>query len=168
MERSQRFIKHNLQYFMLRLSTKEDVAKVSALWTKVASIISIGTEKADGVGIFFKSHIEVIKYREPGRILLIDCFHRNIKLRVINLYTPPDNKAKVRIFRKLHELLMVKYFIFVVCGNFNAYRDGKDRIPQQSIEMTKEKRAQMSEECNMKDVFRVKVDFTRFDKNIKQ
>lgn len=143
------------------------------MWTKATRIIAIVTDKADGVGIFFKSHIEVIKYRKPERILLIDCFNRNIKLRVINLYTPPDNTAKVRIFRKLHDLLMVGYFT-VVCGDFNAYTVGKDKIPQQPIQMTKEKRAQikMSEECDMKNVFRVlhpdKVDFTRFNNNIKQ
>lgn len=53
------------------------------------------------------------------------------------------------------------------------YSDGEDRIPQQPLKMTKEKRTliKMSEECGMKDVFRVlhpvKVDFTRFD-NINQ
>lgn len=49
-------------------------------------------------------------------------FYWNIKLRVINLYTLLDNTATVRIFRKVHELLMVGYFT-VVCVAFNAYTD---------------------------------------------
>lgn len=78
----------------LILRTKEDVAKVSALWTKATSIISIGTDKADGVGIFFKSHIEVIKYREPGRIFLIDCFFRILSWELLTCIPHPTTQLK--------------------------------------------------------------------------
>ena len=64
--------------------------------------MSIGLDRPYGVGVFFKSKTDIIKAREimPGRILLIDCFYLNVKMRIINVYTPPEAAAKVRIFKK--------------------------------------------------------------------
>ena len=125
---------HNTRYDIicaqeLRLSAHTDVVDVANMWVKGTSIISIGIDRADGVGIFFKSKVEIIKAREviPGRILLVDCFYLNQKIRIINVYTPPDSATKVRMFKKLYELLTVSFFTFL-CGDFNAYTDENDRI----------------------------------------
>ena len=55
------------------VTTQEDIAEVIAIWTKAISIIFIGCDKADGIGVF-KNEAEMIKSREifPGRILLFD------------------------------------------------------------------------------------------------
>lgn len=58
----------------------------------------------------------------PRRILLLDCFYANKKMRIINVYTPPDKEMRVKIFRKLHKLLIVGHHT-VLCGGFNAYTD---------------------------------------------
>ena len=127
-------ILHNTRYDIicaqeLRLTAHNDVVEVAEMWEKGTSVISIGIDKADGVGIFFKSKVEIIKAREiiPGRVLLVDCFYLNLKIRIINVYTPPDSATKVRIFKKLYELLTVGYYTFL-CGDFNAYTDDNDRI----------------------------------------
>lgn len=57
----------------LRLSTNADVDGVRNLWSKDTSLISIGEDTADGVGIFFKSHVNIIRKRDivPGRLLVV-------------------------------------------------------------------------------------------------
>lgn len=158
----------------LRLTTGEDIARVTEMWTKGTSVISIGTDMADGVGIFFKDKAEIIRSREiiPGRILMVDCFYANMKLRIINVYTPPDAATKVRIFKKLYELLVMGYHT-VLCGDFNAYTDANDRIPTHPFKLSREGKAlkAMSDFCNVNDVFRMlcptKTDFTRFDSKVR-
>ena len=99
---------HNTRYDIictqeLRLTAQSDVVDVVNFWKKGTSIVSIGFDKADGVGIFFKGKAEIIRSREiiPGRILLVDCFYLNVKIRLINVYTPSDSATKVRMFKKL-------------------------------------------------------------------
>ena len=48
----------------LRLTAQNDITDVMAMWDKGTSIISVGFDKADGVGIFFKGKAEIIKKRE--------------------------------------------------------------------------------------------------------
>lgn len=54
----------------LRLKTNEDINEVKTLW-------NVGQDSADGVGVFFKKNVEILKVREiiPGRILMIDCIY---------------------------------------------------------------------------------------------
>ena len=45
-----------------------------------------------------------------GRVvLMVDCFYKNEKYRLINIYTAPEAKNKLQLFRKLRELLTVGY-----------------------------------------------------------
>ena len=126
---------HNTSYDIicaqeLRLTSQADFEDVRARWEKGTSIVSRGCDKADGVAIFFKSNAEIIKTREiiPGRILLVDCFYLNLKMRIINIYTTQDAATKVRMFKKIYELLLVGFYT-VLSGDFNSYTEANDRIP---------------------------------------
>ena len=61
---------HNTRYDTvcaqeLRLSEHTDVVDVANMWEKGTYVISIGLDRADGVGIFFKSKVEIIKRGKP-------------------------------------------------------------------------------------------------------
>ena len=172
---------HNTSYDIicaqeLRLTSQADVEDVRARWEKGTSIVSRGCDKADGVAIFFKSNAEIIKTREiiPGRILLVDCFYLNLKMRIINIYTTQDAATKVRMFKKLYELLLVGFYT-VLSGDFNSYTEANDRIPVPTNPRSRNREGdalkKMSESCGVKDVFRVlhpfDVGYTRFDARIK-
>lgn len=158
----------------LRLTTQSDLENVRDLWTEGTSALSIGEDRADGVGVFFRGTAEIIKCREiiPGRILMIDCLYKNWKLRVINVYTPPDRAGKMKIFNKIYELLGVGFNIFL-CGDFNTITDIKDRVPVKNMQLTREGKLLKSvcETCEMKDSFREKypnaVGFTRISRDVK-
>jgi exonuclease III len=172
---------HNTSYDIicaqeLRLTSQADVEDVRARWEKGTSIVSRGCDKADGVAIFFKSNAEIIKTREiiPGRILLVDCFYLNLKMRIINIYTTQDAATKVRMFKKLYELLLVGFYT-VLSGDFNSYTEANDRIPVPTNPRSRNREGdalkEISVSCGVKDVFRVlhpfDVGYTRFDARIK-
>lgn len=83
------------------LTTLEDVDDLKKKCTEGTACISIGEDRADGVGILFKYEVEIIKSRKiiPGRILMVDTW-----VRLINVYTPPDRAGKMGIFFKLQEI----------------------------------------------------------------
>lgn len=70
----------------------------------------------------------------PGRLLFVDVVYlcnvvyKNCILRIINVYTSPERVGKMRLFRKLVELLCGGFPI-ILCGDFNTVTDVKDRIP---------------------------------------
>lgn len=47
----------------LRLNTNEDVKDVQKRWTRGEAIISIGEDRADGIGILFSTDVTIIKSR---------------------------------------------------------------------------------------------------------
>ena len=95
-------------------------------------------------------------------------------MRIINIYTTQDAATKVRMFKKLYELLLVGFYT-VLSGDFNSYTETNDRIPVPTNPRSRNRESdvlkKMSESCGVKDVFRVLHPFdvgsTRFDPRIK-
>lgn len=68
---------------------------------------SLGDDKADRVGVFFKDHgVVITKPRDliPGR-LLIDCFLKGEKVCIINVYIAPERTKIMQLFKKLREIV---------------------------------------------------------------
>uniref|UniRef100_A0A672Y4V7 Endonuclease/exonuclease/phosphatase domain-containing protein n=1 Tax=Sphaeramia orbicularis TaxID=375764 RepID=A0A672Y4V7_9TELE len=110
------------------------------MWTKGKCIISIGEDKADGVGIFFRTHdIVIIRRRDiiPGRLLMIDCLYQGDKYRIINVYTAPEARKKTKLFKRLRELLMVGYKV-ILSGDFNTVTAENDRYSTAPFRLTTE------------------------------
>lgn len=159
----------------MRLNTIDDVEDVYKLWSKGKSVISIGEDTADGVGILFKNQqVEIVRTREivPGRLLMIDCFYNHQKLRLINVYTAQNTHKKCKVLRKIRELLNVSFNV-ILCGDFNTITDERDRIGKGSFRNTIEGKIlkQISEEYNLTDTFRAlhpfDYGFTRSDPKVK-
>lgn len=159
----------------LRLTTDEDVKNVCDMWYKGKSVISIGENSADGVGIFFNTQeVNIIRRRDiiPGRLLMIDCFYRKDKYRIINVYTSPERTKKKQLFKRLRELLSVGYNI-ILCEDFNTVISENDRHSAVPFTLTSEGKVlkEICEEFKLIDVYRSLnpsgFDFTRFDAKTK-
>ncbi|KAL7390488.1 hypothetical protein ABVT39_022165 [Epinephelus coioides] len=59
------------------------------------------------------------------------------KYRVINLYTAPDARKKVQLFKRLRELLLVGFTI-ILCGDFNTVTDENDRCSTIAFKLSPE------------------------------
>uniref|UniRef100_A0A7N6BPG2 Endonuclease/exonuclease/phosphatase domain-containing protein n=1 Tax=Anabas testudineus TaxID=64144 RepID=A0A7N6BPG2_ANATE len=95
---------------------------------------------ADGVGIFFKTHdVEIIRRRDviPGRLLMVDCFYKGDKYRVVNVYTSPTRTQKMQLFKRMKELLFVGYNL-ILCGDFNTVTEENDRCSSVSFKLSRE------------------------------
>uniref|UniRef100_A0A3Q1HXX2 Endonuclease/exonuclease/phosphatase domain-containing protein n=1 Tax=Anabas testudineus TaxID=64144 RepID=A0A3Q1HXX2_ANATE len=95
---------------------------------------------ADGVGIFFKTHdVEIIRRRDviPGRLLMVDCFYKGDKYRIVNVYTSPTRTQKMQLFKRMKELLSVGYNL-ILCGDFNTVTEENDRCSSVSFKLTRE------------------------------
>lgn len=68
-----------------------DVGMFSRGWGRGPSRWGVGNVHADGVGIIFGSWevvIEVAVCVVPGRVLVVDCRWRGVRLRLLNVYAP--------------------------------------------------------------------------------
>lgn len=159
----------------LRLNHVDQIKEVEEFWKLGTVIISIGTDTADGVGIFFNSKdIEIIKRRDiiPGRLLVVDCKIKGNKFRLINVYTAPDRSKKVQLFKKLPEILCGGQST-ILAGDFNTVTDSKDREASTTFKLSREGGVlkEICENFELIDVFRSlypdKFGFTRYDQKTK-
>lgn len=155
----------------LRINELDEVKKVKEFWKIGTAIISIGIDKADGVGIFFNTNdVNIIKKRDiiPGRLLVVDCKIKESKIRLINVYTSSDRSKKIQLFKRLPELLCGGQNI-ILAGDFNTVTDNKDREASTAFKLSKEGKLlkEICEEFRVQDVFRAlhpdDFGFTRFD-----
>ena len=154
---------------------KSNVDDVCKRWHEGKSIISIGENRDDGVGIFFKEkYITIIRRRDiiPGRLLMADCFYKNEKYRLIHIYTAPEAKNKLELFRKLRELLTVGYNI-ILGGDFNTVTEDIDKCTTAVFKLRAEGKLlkEICSDAGLIDVCRslnpFRMDFTRYDKTTK-
>uniref|UniRef100_A0A3B1KE89 exodeoxyribonuclease III n=1 Tax=Astyanax mexicanus TaxID=7994 RepID=A0A3B1KE89_ASTMX len=159
----------------LRLNHIEQIKEAQQLWKIGKSVISIGSDLADGVGILFNTYnLEIIKRRDiiPGRLLVLDCNLKGQKLRLINVYTSSDRSKKIQLFRKLPELLCSGHDI-ILAGDFNTVTEENDREASTHFKLSKEGKIlkEICDEFEMKDSFRVmypdSFGFTRYDNKTK-
>lgn len=101
----------------MRLKIHADINELNKVWNPGHSIISIGEDSSDGVGIFFKKDtVNIIKRRDiiPGQLLLVDCCYYGQKLHIINVYNAPDRTKKMQLLKKMKYLLEIGFNIFYV------------------------------------------------------
>lgn len=134
--------------------------------------VSIGKQKANGVGTLFKKEIQIIWQRETilGRILMVDIYFQ--MENVWNTKCLYPLWQGMRLFNNLIlELSNVGYGI--ICGHYNTITVNKDTVAYKDLSITREDilLKRICELSNMKDTFRElhpnKQDFIRMDNTTK-
>lgn len=103
---------------------------------------------------------------------MVDCFYKNEKYRLINVYTAPEAQNKLKLFRRLRELLTVGYTIILV-EDFNTVSEEIDKCSTAVFKLRPEVKLlkEIYDDANLIDVCRslnpVGMDFTRYDKTSK-
>uniref|UniRef100_A0A8B9K6H3 Endonuclease/exonuclease/phosphatase domain-containing protein n=1 Tax=Astyanax mexicanus TaxID=7994 RepID=A0A8B9K6H3_ASTMX len=109
--------------------------------------------------LLYNDYFKIINHRDiiTGRLMYVDCFYKNKKIRLINIYTAQDRPKKMQLFKELKVLMCVGFNV-IICGDFNTITSA---IRQEGIFLR-----QIMEEQNIFDSFRIlfptKIDFTRF------
>uniref|UniRef100_A0A3P9D1I3 exodeoxyribonuclease III n=1 Tax=Maylandia zebra TaxID=106582 RepID=A0A3P9D1I3_9CICH len=142
----------------MRLKTHVDVCELNKMWNTAHSIISIGEDSSDGVGIFFKKDtVNIIKRRDiiPGRLLLVDCCYYGQRLRIINVYNAPERTKKIQLLKKLKYLLEIGFNI-ILCGDFNIVTEATDRISKVKFRELRESKllVKVCKEAALRDLYR--------------
>uniref|UniRef100_A0A668RZ55 exodeoxyribonuclease III n=1 Tax=Oreochromis aureus TaxID=47969 RepID=A0A668RZ55_OREAU len=155
----------------MRLKTHADICELTKMWNTGHSIISIGEDSSDGVGIFFKKDtVNIIKRRDiiPGRLLLVDCSYYGQRLSIINVYNAPERTKKIQLLKKLKYLLETGFNI-ILCGDFNIVTEATDRISKVEFRELRESKllVKVCKEAALRDLYRHlhphTVHYTRFD-----
>lgn len=143
----------------MTLKARADICELTKMWNTGHSIISIGEDSSDGVGIFFKKDtVNITRRRDiiPGQLLFVDCCYYGQRLRIINVYNAPDRTKKIHLLKKLKYLLETGFNI-ILCGDFNIVTEATDRISNVEFRELRESKllVKVYKEAALRDLYRL-------------
>ncbi len=114
--------------------------------------------RSSGVAVLLNGpdfNIQRVQHIIHGRLLCVDVTWNNVKLRIVNVYCPPDLQERLQILDAIQPLLLCSSEV-VLGGDFNCLLNKKDKLSNATVKLdsSSEVLKNLTQDFKLIDTFR--------------